>query len=54
MEKQIPLGRIAEPEEVAAVIVFLTSDAAGQISGDVIHVDGGEAAGRFAPLNEVS
>ncbi|OXH92647.1 short-chain dehydrogenase, partial [Burkholderia multivorans] len=36
-----PLGRIAEPDDVAALIAFLLSDAARQITGQVVHVDGG-------------
>jgi len=38
---KIPLGRIAEPEEVAAAIVYLASDAARMITGQVLAVDGG-------------
>lgn len=41
MVAQIPLGRMAQPEEVAAVAVFLASDFAGYITGQVINVDGG-------------
>lgn len=36
-----PLGRIAEPEEIAKVALFLTSDAASFITGAVISADGG-------------
>lgn len=39
--KAIPLGRVAEPEEVAKTAVFLASDAASYITGQTIHVDGG-------------
>lgn len=40
----IPLGRLAEPEEVAAVAVFLASDAASMITGVLLPVDGGNLA----------
>ncbi len=38
---QIPLGRFGTPEEVAGVVVFLCSDAASYITGQVIGVNGG-------------
>jgi 3-oxoacyl-[acyl-carrier protein] reductase len=38
---RIPLGRWAEPEEIAASFVFLASDAASYITGQVLPVDGG-------------
>ncbi len=40
---QNPLGRLAEPDDVAQVIVFLCSDAARHITGEIIRVDGGQA-----------
>lgn len=36
-----PLGRIADPDDVAALIAFLLSDEARHITGQVIHIDGG-------------
>lgn len=39
--KNTPLGRIGEPEELAALIVFLASDRASYITGTTIQVDGG-------------
>lgn len=41
MEKEIPLKRFADPEELAYLAVFLASDKAGYISGVSIAVDGG-------------
>ncbi len=39
--KEIPLGRVGEPEEVANVIAFLVSDAASYVTGSSINLDGG-------------
>jgi 7-alpha-hydroxysteroid dehydrogenase len=41
MERATPLGRIGDPRDVAAAVVFLASPAAGYITGKVIEVDGG-------------
>ncbi|NIV17096.1 MAG: glucose 1-dehydrogenase [Woeseiaceae bacterium] len=44
MAESIPNGRIATPEDVAALVLFLASDAAGHITGAAIPVDGGVTA----------
>lgn len=41
MLKSIPLGRFGEPEEIAQVILFLCSDLASYVTGQVLHVNGG-------------
>ena len=38
----IPLGRIATPDEVTALAIFLLSDEASQITGQTLHVNGGD------------
>ncbi len=43
--KTVPLGRIAEPEDIADVILFLASDAARYMCGAVVEVNGGKAVG---------
>jgi glucose 1-dehydrogenase len=41
VETKIPMGRVARPEEIAGVIVFLASDDASYVTGQTWFVDGG-------------
>jgi 3-oxoacyl-[acyl-carrier protein] reductase len=45
--KNIPLGRIGKPEELAAVVTFLASEQAAYVSGTTIQVDGGASRAIF-------
>jgi meso-butanediol dehydrogenase / (S,S)-butanediol dehydrogenase / diacetyl reductase len=48
VNRKIPLGRHAQPEEVAALFAFLASDDAAYLTGQVYLIDGGETAGGLA------
>ncbi len=48
VNRKIPLGRHATPEEIAALFTFLASDEAPYITGQHIVIDGGETAGGLA------
>jgi NAD(P)-dependent dehydrogenase (short-subunit alcohol dehydrogenase family) len=41
MRAMIPVGRFAEPAEIAAAVLYLASDAAAMVNGHVLRVDGG-------------
>jgi len=42
--EKTPLGRLAEPDEIAAAALFLASDAASYVTGEIMSVDGGLSA----------
>ena len=46
-ESQIPLKRMAQPREIASLVVFLASERASYITGAVIQVDGGAVKGLY-------
>ncbi|BDG01425.1 GolD/DthD family dehydrogenase [Anaeromyxobacter oryzae] len=41
MKRKIPTGRFAQPEEIAAAVLYLVSDVAGMINGENLVIDGG-------------
>lgn len=41
--RTIPLGRMGEPDEIAAAVIFLAASGGAYVTGDVIAVDGGKA-----------
>jgi NAD(P)-dependent dehydrogenase (short-subunit alcohol dehydrogenase family) len=45
MQKQIPLGRLCDPAEVAEAVVWLLSDKSGFMTGAEFVIDGGITAG---------
>jgi NAD(P)-dependent dehydrogenase (short-subunit alcohol dehydrogenase family) len=54
LRKWYPLGRVAEPIDVARAVAFLASDAAGFINGTTLVVDGGLTAGNSVLASELT
>jgi meso-butanediol dehydrogenase/(S,S)-butanediol dehydrogenase/diacetyl reductase len=49
---RIPMGRHADPTEIAALFAFLASSEAKYINGTTISIDGGETAGTYIPMGD--
>lgn len=52
LTRQIPWGRIGQPEDIARAVMFITSPFADYVTGEVLSVNGGVSAGRaYLPLS---
>jgi NAD(P)-dependent dehydrogenase (short-subunit alcohol dehydrogenase family) len=45
--RNVPLGRVGTPQDIADVVAFLVSDQARYVSGQILYADGGVSAGRL-------
>jgi NAD(P)-dependent dehydrogenase (short-subunit alcohol dehydrogenase family) len=54
LRKWYPLGRVAEPMDIARVVAFLASDAAAIVNGAVLMADGGLSAGNRVMAEELT
>ena len=50
VDARIPMGRHADPAEIAALFAFLASSEARYITGTTITIDGGESVGTYIPM----
>ncbi|TJZ89855.1 SDR family oxidoreductase [Paracoccus gahaiensis] len=50
----IPLGRVAQPQDIASAVAFLLSDAARFITGAALPVDGGSTLAALAPTGDLT
>ena len=50
----VPMGRVGDPAELARAALFLCSDDASYVTGDVLVVDGGNTAGHYMPITAAS
>jgi NAD(P)-dependent dehydrogenase (short-subunit alcohol dehydrogenase family) len=41
----VPLGRVGKPDDIASALLYLASDRAAFVTGQVVTVDGGKTAG---------
>jgi 3(or 17)beta-hydroxysteroid dehydrogenase len=48
LEREVPLGRMGKPADVAQAVLYLASDASAYVTGTELHVDGGILAGSAA------
>jgi 3-oxoacyl-[acyl-carrier protein] reductase len=51
--KAIPIGRVGEPEDMAGAVVFLASDDAAYVTGQMLAVDGGILAAMRSPVADI-
>ena len=48
LEREVPLGRMGQPSDVAQAVLYLASDASAYVTGTELHIDGGILAGSAA------
>jgi NAD(P)-dependent dehydrogenase (short-subunit alcohol dehydrogenase family) len=46
--REVPLGRLADPQEIADTVLFVASERARFLTGQAIYVDGGYSAGKIS------